>query len=158
LLYRQTIENQKKDNEEYEEKKSESVIFEFEKNIHFSENIPGISMNFLDRLFHQITRPPPSDIDEFSDEEFSEIDPSEITTVINNNTDIDKSNNQQNKSNEDESLIDAIRTFLDDLYEETDVIRGTLDEETFINRRSRRAKSSIPSTGDNRVVIAQSSI
>ena len=79
-------------------------------------------MNFLDRLFHQLTRPPSPGIDEIDDEEFEVIDPSEITTVVNNNAD-----HNENKLKENESFIDSVHTFFQDLNEETDVIRGTLD-------------------------------
>jgi UDP-N-acetylglucosamine pyrophosphorylase len=113
-------------------------------------------MSFLDRLFHQLTRPPSSELDDISDEEFTEIDEKEITTVINNN--IDQSLNNQDKLKKQNSLTKTIQSFIDEITEETHVIRGTLDEETLFNRRSRKAKYSFSTVENKQTLINRTSL
>jgi hypothetical protein len=155
LLYKQGIEARAKEVNEEAEKKSVSEIFEFNDNIQLNENMPGISMSFLDRLFHQLTRPSASTLDDYSDEEFTEIDDSEVTTISNNNTDLVNSRDDKNKSTYDIPFIRTMQSFITDLREEADVILGTLDEDTFINRRSRRAKSLVPVNNNDTTFVSQ---
>lgn len=96
----------------------------------------------LTEIFENDPNPPASFIPNFlsqsgaddDDEEFTEIDEKEITCV----------NNDWNSSLErsEDSFIDRLRSFLADLKEETDVLRGNLSEKTLIQRRTNRQKSS----------------
>ena len=79
-LYKEKLAKEANDVAENAGKKQ---IFEFDRDVMVNENIPGVSMSFLNRLLHQITRPQASIIDDSIDEEFTEIDPSEITAVSN---------------------------------------------------------------------------
>ncbi|CAF1077883.1 unnamed protein product [Rotaria sordida] len=135
LSYKQLIEKQAKEVSENAEK---TKIFE---KFQLEENGPEINMGFLDRLFHSSSKPPISEKDYLDDEVFTEIDESEIMAVINNNADIDVSSNVENKSTDNIPFINDLKSFIDELGEEKDVIMGTIDEETLFNRRSRKTKS-----------------
>jgi hypothetical protein len=156
LLYKEGIEKQAKDIAENAEKKPISEIFEFDQDTQLNENIPGTNMSFLDRLLHQLTRPKSPEVDDLSDDEFTQIDETEITAV--NNDNIDQSLIKENKLNKNTSLANSIRSFIEELFEEKDVIRGTLDEETLLNRRSRKAKTSIPMIQNKQVLATRTSI
>ncbi|CAF4340461.1 unnamed protein product, partial [Rotaria sordida] len=132
---KQLIEKQAKEVSENAEK---TKIFE---KFQLEENGPEINMGFLDRLFHSSSKPPISEKDYLDDEVFTEIDESEIMAVINNNADIDVSSNVENKSTDNIPFINDLKSFIDELGEEKDVIMGTIDEETLFNRRSRKTKS-----------------
>jgi hypothetical protein len=136
-LFHERIKQQAKEAEETAEQKQLCEIFEFDEHIALNENIPGVNMSFLDRLFHQLTRSPPPEVDYLSDDVFEDVSPREITTVVNENTDIDGNN-----AKDDSSILENLCLFIDDLNEETNVIRGLLDENIFLSRRSRRAKLS----------------
>ncbi|UJR07560.1 hypothetical protein I4U23_011848 [Adineta vaga] len=147
LLYRQGIEQQAKEVMEDAEKKPMCEIFEIVENTELNENVPGVNMSFLDRLFHQLTRKPPSESDYYSDDVFEDINQREITTVCNNySTDSDET-----KSNNESSFMNSLRSFFDDLSEETDVIRGVIDDDSLFNRRSRRAHSISSSTRSEQI-------
>jgi len=156
LSYKEELEKQVKDVENQAEKKQISEIFEFDDNTQLNENIPGISMSFLDRLIHQLTRPRASKIDDFNDEEFSEINQNEITAVSNDN--IDQFLDNKNKLENGTTLKDSIATFIEELTEETEVIRGSIDYETLHNRRSRRAKSVFSGVQNNKVLDNRTSL
>jgi len=104
-----------------------------------NENIPGVDMSFLDRLVHQLTRPSIKNHDDFSDEEFTIIDASEITSVINESV-IDEKQCEKAKQQEN-SLIDLFRSFFQEVQEETSVIFGALQLDSLIRRRSQQAQS-----------------
>lgn len=133
LYYKEKI---AKEANEVEEKAGKMQIFEFEQDMTLNENIPGVPVSFLDRLIHQITRPRASDFNDPFDDEFAEIDENEITTIINENAE-EIVENLKNES----PLKMTIRSFLEELGEETDVILGRIDEETLFNRRSHRVRS-----------------
>lgn len=111
-------------------------IFEFDNSVVLNENIPGVNMSFLDRLLHQLTRPRSPEVDNFNDdEEFTEIDEKEITNVTNSNIKPQQQQfNYEDDTKEDISLVDSVRSFIEELHEETDVILGTIDQETLFNR------------------------
>jgi len=121
-------------------------IFEFDENVVLNENIPGISMNFLDQLFYQLKPSSTSEVDNSNDENFTEIDPSEIIAVINYNADIDK-----NKLKGPSPFMKTIRLFINDLHDEAKVVCGIVDEEVLVHRRSREAKSSLLSTENHQL-------
>jgi ATP phosphoribosyltransferase len=114
----------------------------------FGLNIPSANMSFFARLLHQITRPSVSEADYLNDDVFTEIDGSEIPTTVDNNTEIDK-----NKLTVNSSFMNIIRSFIDDLNKETNVIRGVADQDVFLNRRSRNEKSSLPLIDNNRTTL-----
>ena len=125
LLFKQGAERQAKQIQE----KRLSETFEFD------EHIPPKNMSFFDRLFHQLTRPSAPEVDDF-DDVFIEVDQSEITTTVNDKKEL----------KERSSFMNSIRLFISDLNEETNVIRGLVDEDEFLNRQSIKAKSSLSST------------
>ena len=140
LLFKENIVKQANNVTKDAETKQISEIFEFDKNTLLNENIPGISMSFLDRLFHQITRPRDSKFDYSSDDDFAEIDQTEITAVVNDS--FDHSLDSDDKAKDDNSVKNSIRSFFEEISEETEVIRGILKQQTLINRRSEKAKTS----------------
>ncbi|CAF1499655.1 unnamed protein product [Adineta steineri] len=148
LSFKQGVERQAKEVEKSAENKPVCEIFEFDEKMTLNENIPGVNMGFLDRLFHQITRPPPSESDYLSDDVFveTEDDETSIKTVTNSNTNVGLS-----KSKSEGSFMEHIRLFFTDLNEETEVIRGVIDEDTLFNRRSRKAKQIHPSIQYNQI-------
>lgn len=146
LMYKNKIEQEAQNVAENAGKKQ---IFEFDNTMELNENVPGVNMSFIDRLLHQLTRPRKSKVDYSSDEDFTEIDPNEITTV--NNDNIKQPLEHEDTAKDETSFKDTLRSFIDELNEETDVIRGTIDHETLYNRRSHRAKSSSFSLNDNTV-------
>ena len=150
-LYRDTIVKQVKETEAKVEKKQTSEIFEFDENMRWNEPMHGMSMNLLDRLLHQWTRPAWSNNVDDDNDEFTVIDETEITTVINNGADFQT-------SSEEMSLVEKIRSFIDELGEETEVIRGSIDEETLRNRRRYRTKSWVSMIDTNKRLVSQTSI
>jgi len=114
----------------------------------FDVNIPSTNMSFFARLLHQITRPSVSETDYLNDDVFTEIDESEIPTTVDDNTEIDK-----NKLTVNSSFMNIIRSFIGDLNEEANVIRGVADQDVFLNRRSHNEKSSLPPIDDNRITL-----
>ncbi|CAF3289592.1 unnamed protein product [Rotaria sp. Silwood2] len=129
LSYKRLIEKQATEVSENAQKISIYEKFQLE------ENSPEISASFLDRLFRSSSRPPVTRLDYIDDEIFTDIKESEIRAAINGNTDTDASSNVENK------LMNNLKSFIDELNEEKDVIMGTIDEETLFNRRSQKAKS-----------------
>jgi hypothetical protein len=113
-------------------------------------------MSFLDRLIHQLTRPRASQVYETNDEEFTEIEPSEIAAVTNDN--IDPALDKENKLKTDTSFKNSILSFIEELNEETDVIRGSIDEKTLFNRRREKAKSIFPAIQDNQPLFSRTSL
>ena len=122
---------------EVKENAGKKQIFEFERDMTLDEKNPGVPMSFLDRLIHQITRRRASDIDDPFDEDFTEINPTEITAIVNENAE-QSADGLKNES----PLKMTIRSFIEELGEETDVILGKIDNETLFNRRSHRVRSS----------------
>jgi hypothetical protein len=59
---------------------------------------------------------------------------------------------------EDANVKEKALTFIDELAEETHVIRGKLDQDSFVNRRSRRAKGSNTFTQQNLQFVHQNSV
>ncbi len=156
-IYKEEIEKQAKDVVEDAEKKQTSEIFELNETNQVNENIPGISMSFLDRLYHQLTRPRASMYADPSDEEFTEIDQDEITSVTNDSAD-QALVNGGNQSKEHGSLKTTLRSFIEELTEEKDVIWGSMDHDSLCNRRSRKAKSSQPVFGHQQVLVNRTSL
>jgi len=140
LLYKEGIEKQAKEVEDNTQKTRLSEVVEFD------ENIPSTNMSFFDRLLHQITRLTASEEDYLNDDVFTEIDESEIPTTVDDNTEIDK-----NESENHSSFMNNIRSFIDAINEETNVIRGIVDEDEFIHQQSLKAKSSLTSTDDDQI-------
>ena len=137
VLYREKI---AREAEEATNNAGKIQIFEFEQDMGINENIPGVPNSFLDRLIHQITRPPAPDLDDIIDEDFTEIDPTEITAIVNDNIE------EPLEDSKNESTLKAkIQSFIEELGEETDVILGKIDDETLFNRRSQRSRSLITS-------------
>ncbi|CAF0955640.1 unnamed protein product [Rotaria sordida] len=143
LLSKQAIQKQVREEQDKVEKKQLFNIFQLNKNIHSNEKNSEKTIGFLGRLFHQLTRSSSSEFDYLDDDVFIDSDESNITTVVNNNTDIDASSNVENKIPDNIPFMNTIRSFIDELNEEKDVIMGIIDEETLVNRRSQKAKSSI---------------
>ncbi|CAF4168505.1 unnamed protein product [Rotaria sordida] len=139
LLSKQAIQKQVREEQDKVEKKQLFNIFQLNKNIHSNEKNSEKTIGFLGRLFHQLTRSSSSEFDYLDDDVFIDPDESNITTVVNNNTDIDASSNVEDNI----PFMNTIRSFIDELNEEKDVIMGIIDEETLVNRRSQKAKSSI---------------
>lgn len=135
------------------ENAGKTQIFEFDNDVGLNENIPGVNMSFLNRLFHQLTRPSVTEFDCPSDEEFAEIDETEIIAVTNNN--IEQPMDDEDNSKESTSLQKLIRSFIEELGEETDVIRGRIDDEALFNRRSRRARVSSPFIENKQNILEQ---
>ena len=138
LLYKEKI---ARDAEDAANNAGKIQIFEFERDLGVNENIPGVPQSFLDRLFHQLTRPRAPDLDEPIEEDFTEIDPTEITAIVNDNTE-----KASDDLKDEPSLKLTIQSFFEELGEETDVILGKIDDETLFNRRSRRSRSLVAST------------
>ncbi len=153
LSYKKKIDDEAKVVEKEVEAKRLSEIFEFDNNDQLNENVPGVNMSFLDRLLHQLTRPrdPVNSYNYPSDDEYTEIDHREVTAVTNDN--IIESSYNENKMKNNIPLKESLQTFIEELIEETDVIRGSIDEETLFNRRSRIAKSSLPMIKKNQIEI-----
>jgi ATP phosphoribosyltransferase len=139
LLYKEEIEKQVKEVEDNIEK---------QRLTEFDENIPSTNMSFFDRLLHQITRTTASEADYLNDDVFTEIDGSEIPTTVDDNAEIDK-----NKLTVNSSFMNIIRSFIDALNEEANVIRGVADQHVFLNRRNRNEKSSLPRIDNNRITL-----
>ncbi|CAF1114741.1 unnamed protein product [Adineta ricciae] len=137
LLYREGIKRQAMEVELAAEKKQTCEIFEFDDKVELNENIPGVNMGFLDRLLHQLTRKPPSESDYYSDDVFEGGEQREVRTVFNSYTSTDETESTY----EPPTFMDTIRSFIDDIVEEADVIRGVIDERVFADRRKRRAQS-----------------
>ncbi|CAF1487287.1 unnamed protein product [Rotaria sordida] len=114
-LYKQAIQKQEKQVEEKVKQNELFDIFQLNENVHLNENNPRRPMGFLDRLFHQLTRSSSSETDYLDDEDFTEIDESEITAVVNNNADIDVSSNVENKISDTIPFMSSIRSFIDQL-------------------------------------------
>jgi hypothetical protein len=129
-------------------------LFEFDNTVELNENIPGVNMSFLDRLIHQLTRPRHSNVGSFSDDdEFTIIDETEITTVVNQQL-LD----YEDTTKEESPFKDFLRSFVEELNEEKDVIRGTIDHETLVNRRSHRARSSLLLNDSKESLVNRNSI
>ncbi|CAF1569538.1 unnamed protein product [Adineta ricciae] len=146
LLYREGIKKQAMEVEAAAEKKQTYEIFEFDDKVELNENIPGVNMGFLDRLFHQLTRKPPSESDYYSDDVFENVEPREVRAVFNSYTSTDEP-----ESTYEPTFMDTIRSFIDDIVEEADVIRGVIDETVLADRRKRRAQSISSSTNSGQV-------
>ncbi|CAF0930188.1 unnamed protein product [Rotaria sordida] len=114
-LYKQAIQKQEKQVEEKVKQNELFDIFQLNENVHLNENNPGRPMGFLDRLFHQLTRSSSSETDYLDDEDFIEIDESEITAVVNNSADISVSSNVENKISDTIPFMSSIRSFIDQL-------------------------------------------
>ncbi|CAF5038011.1 unnamed protein product [Rotaria sp. Silwood1] len=143
LLSKQVTQIQEKEEKSKVENKQIFDIFQLNNPTQLNENNSQKTMGFLSRLYHQLTRPADSEIDYLDDDVFIDIDDSKITAVVNDNTNIDSSSNVENKITDTIPFLNKIRSFMDELTEEKDVIMGTIDEETLFNRRSRKEKSSI---------------
>ncbi|CAF3802216.1 unnamed protein product [Rotaria sp. Silwood1] len=157
LLYKQATEKSDKEEKSKVENKQIFDIFQLNHSTRLNGNNPQKPMGFLGRLYHQLTRSSTSEIDYLDDEPFTIIDESEIIVAINDNTNIDSSSNVENKVTDTISFLNKIRSFIDELVEEKDVIMGTIDEETLFNRRSRKAKSSLLSIKNNHISDIQTS-
>ncbi|CAF4959695.1 unnamed protein product [Rotaria sp. Silwood1] len=143
LSYKQLIEKQAK---EVSENAQKTRVFE---KFQLEENVPGINMSFLDRLFRLSRRPHITDINYIDDEVFADIDESEITAVMNGDTHMDVSSNVENK------FMNNLRSFIDELSEEKDVIMGTIDEDTLFNRRCQKVKSSPLSIKNDEILFSR---
>ncbi|CAF3626701.1 unnamed protein product [Rotaria sordida] len=138
LLSNQVIQKQEQKKKDTVEKKQIFDIFQLNENVHLNKKNPEKTMGFLSRLFHQLTRSSSSEFDYLDDDVFIDIDETEIAAVVNNNADIDVSSNVENKTTDTIPFMNTIRSFIDELNEEKDVITGTIDEETLANRRRNR--------------------
>ena len=150
-LYRETIARQVKETEAQVATKQTSEIFEFDESMRSNEAMHGMSMNLLDRLLHQWTRPAWSANGSDHDDEFTVIEETEIRTVVNDNADFPT-------SSEEISLVERIRSFIDELSEESEVIRGSIDKDTLLNRRRHRTKSSLLKLSMDKKLVSQTSI
>ena len=146
LLYREGIKKQAREVEAAAEKKQTYEIFEFDDKVELNENIPGVNMGFLDRLFHQLTRKPPSESDYYSDDVFENVEQREVRAVFNSYTSTDET-----ESTSEPTFMNSIRSFIDDIVEEADVIRGVIDETVFADRRKRRAQSMSSSVNSGQI-------
>jgi RNA processing factor Prp31 len=132
LLLKKKVERPSKNIQEHVDQNQLSEIVDFD------ENIPPTNMSFLDRLFHQLTRPSAPTIDDLNEDISTE---TVETTTINANLKIDENN----------SFMNTIRLFIDDLNKETNVIRGVASQDACLNQRSPNKKSSFSSMDDNRI-------
>lgn len=146
LLYREGIKKQAMEVEEAAEKKQIYEIFEFDDKVELNENIPGVNMSFLDRLFHQLTRKPPSESDCYSDDVFENVERREVTTVFNSYSSTDET-----ESTQEPTFMDTIRSFISEIAEEADVIRGVIDETVFADRRKRQIESESSSRNSGQI-------
>ena len=153
LSYKNKIEQEAKIVSENAGKKQ---LFEFDNTLDLNDNVPGVNMSFLDRLIHQLTRPRQSKVEYDSDEEFTDIDESEVTAIVNHN--IQQTPEYNDTTKEESTFKDVILSFFGELNEETDVILGTIDQETLVNRRSHRARSSILSDDNKEELVNRNSI
>ena len=90
--------------------------------------------------------------DNYDDDDFIIIDDNEINSITNEN------HFQNHLNTENENLFQKLRSFFIDLTDETNVIRGSIDQDTLINRRSRKAKSSISLIQHENFLTRQTSI
>ncbi|CAF3267469.1 unnamed protein product [Rotaria sp. Silwood2] len=157
LLSKQAIEKQKKEEKNKVEEKHIFDIFQLNNNIHLKENNSEEKMGFFSRLYHQLTRSSPSEIDYLDDDVFIDIDENEITAVVNNNTDMNTSFNVESKFIDNIPFVNNFKSFIDELTEEKDVIMGNIDEEILFNRRSQKAKSSLVPIKTNETFYIQTS-
>ncbi|CAF3329607.1 unnamed protein product [Rotaria socialis] len=148
LLHKQTLEKQ--DEEVKYEDNETPVIFQSKESLQLNNNNNNTekNMSLFDRLLHQLTRSSSSETDYIDDEVFAEVDENEITAVVNNNN-IHQSLNGGSKLTDNIPFINDIRSFIDEIGEETNVLLGSMDEEALVNRRSRKAKSTFSSIKNN---------
>ncbi|CAF1301569.1 unnamed protein product [Rotaria magnacalcarata] len=146
LLHKQILEKQ--DEEVKYEDNETPVIFQSNENIQMNNNNTEKNMSLFDRLLHQLTRSSFSETDYIDDEVFVEVDENEIKVAVNNNN-IHRSLNDGSKLTDNIPFINDIRSFIDEIGEETNVLLGFMDEESLINRRSRKAKSTFSSIKNN---------
>ncbi|CAF0950387.1 unnamed protein product [Adineta steineri] len=119
-----------------------------------SEQIPKTNKTFLERLLSEIMGTPENKlIEEFDgkiqEEEYHQIESNEILEKNNKiNSDLENKKTTENIQHsdvvDDRPVMEKVQSFLTEVTEETHVIAGALDQDTFVNRRSRQAKSSIP--------------
>ncbi|CAF4376100.1 unnamed protein product [Rotaria sp. Silwood2] len=120
LLYKEAIQKQLKQIEDKFGKNQIFDIFQLNENIHLNENNPGKTMTFLDRLYHQLTRSSSSEIDYLDDEDFTDIDESEIIATVNDNKNINTSCNVENKFTNIIPFLNPMRSFIDKLIHVVD--------------------------------------
>ena len=142
-LVHEKLLNETKQIEEQVEKKPLTEIFEYE------DKCPGVNESFLQKLIEPFQKSKSSNKSLINDDDFIQVDERDIQSVVNENLDPQirskVEENSTKKSNEDLSLIDKVKTFIDELNEETEVFTGKIDQETFFNRRSRKAKLNVSS-------------
>ncbi|CAF0918427.1 unnamed protein product [Adineta steineri] len=119
-----------------------------------SEQIPKTNKTFLERLLSEIMGTPENKlIEEFDgkvqEEEYQQIESNEILEKNNKiNSELENKKKTENIQHsdvvDDRPVMEKVQSFLTEVTEETHVIAGALDQDTFVNRRSRQAKSSIP--------------
>ena len=145
-LHHEQLANEAKRIENEAQNKTITEIFEFEdKKRSNDDKDPGVNESFLRKLFEPFQKSKSKENISTHDEDFLQIDEKDIQSVVNENFDeklrLNNKENLKNKNQDEISLIDKVKTFIDELNEETEVMTGKIDEETFVNRRSRRAKS-----------------
>ena len=140
LLYHESIESAAREASLEAEKKELAEIFELGVN-----SSPGVSPSFLSRFFRfPLSSSIQSEEDEEEEEEeFTEIDEKEITSVSNDHY---QSRDEEKKTKKESllahSMLGGLRSFLRELSEEMEVIRGMTEEEIFFQRRRERGKNS----------------
>ncbi|CAF2948924.1 unnamed protein product [Rotaria sp. Silwood2] len=138
LLTKQATRTQEKEGKDRVEKKQIFNIFQLNENIHLNDNNPEKSTGFLGRLYQQLTKLSPSDTAYLDDDVFIDTDRSKTTVMVNGNTDVDTSSSVGKKATDTIPFMNTIRSFINEINEEKDVIMGIIDEETLFNRRSRK--------------------
>ncbi|CAF0971077.1 unnamed protein product [Rotaria magnacalcarata] len=139
LSYKELIEKQAKEISTQAEEKQVSQIFQS------TERRSDISMSLVDQLSTELTE----DTNNSNDDIFEEIDHNEKPAVANDNGSSDKLFDSIIKLTDNIPFINDIRSFIDEIGEETNVLLGFMDEESLVNRRSRRAKFSSSSIKDD---------
>jgi hypothetical protein len=143
-----------------------------------NENIHKQNLTFVEELRQEISALAEPDRNDLpgKDKQQQQEDYLEINSngYLENNGQIKNNKNSDKKiqmNNDNQTIKEKVKlfigdgnvkekalTFIDELTEETFVIRGTLDEETFINRRSRRAKGSNSFIQQNLQLFHQNSV
>ncbi|CAF1392533.1 unnamed protein product [Adineta ricciae] len=115
-----------------------------EENQHFIDK-PTIEREKNDKFFSRLIQElKGSSIDNEENVQLNQQNSFEDYQQISTNDVIANQNQQQstisNEENETNLLFDQFHSFIDEITEESFVITGSLDEDTLLNRRSRRAK------------------
>ncbi|CAF3323175.1 unnamed protein product [Rotaria socialis] len=139
LSYKELIEKRAREISTQAEEKQVSQIFQS------TGRSSDIGMSSVDQLSTESA----GDTKNSNDDIFEEINYNVKTAVANDNGDSDKLFDSITKLKDNIPFINDIRSFIDEIGEETNVLLGSMDEESLVNRRSRKAKSTFLSTKDD---------